>query len=50
MKQDITDNNKISNNRFDESIELDIFIMHNRDSFEEELPLGHLERSTEGLL
>lgn len=44
MKQDITDNNKISNNRFDESDELDIFIMHNRDSFEEELPLGHLER------
>ena len=44
MKQDITDNNKISNNRFDESNELDIFIMHNRDSFEEELPLGHLER------
>lgn len=45
MKQDIVkDNNKICSNRFDESDGLDTFISQNRDLFDEELPLGHLER------
>lgn len=45
MKQDTTKEiYKVNNNRFDGSDGLDAFISQNRESFEEELPLGHLER------
>ncbi len=45
MKQDrIKEDNNLHNTRINELDELDTFILQNRGSFEEELPLGHTER------
>jgi len=45
MKEDrIQENNNVNNTQFNELDGLDAFILQNRESFEEELPLGHIER------